>query len=592
MAKSDIKNLDPNTLTLREAATIYANDVAVGGKGVKNPSSFVSATVRLFDDIADEPGSALSLFTPGEDGKTPIALILEDLPEDDTNLKSSMLNLRLVGHNVLKKSLAETDDRYGFLPDSAAKSDKNETIFGRLEPKKAESLIAINPDKGVQQEFFSRLAAKADNPATRKEALAAMFLLNTGLRSEVIEQLEPHHYNAKKGALYIPGEIAGTKGNPVNIPLNPMADSILQEFIQERKNNGLGADADGKSRIFFRLGARNQPGTNLPQVVRMRTGDVTNVMRDIKIPNLTYDIKTDTFYDTLSPEGLDKQVKSGSRLLRNIHATLGEAIGIPDHRIAYLEGRSTKSIRKNISTGALEVYQVAFPFAISDIDRQHASAYSGFFSEAANVSGLNISQVLNMEKPRVFSDTPGYEGYFDKPAAPALPDSPPVNSPVKVTTDAASEGGISPELLEKLKKNPTQLRNYLNMLEAKGVDVSKYRNTATIAAILSGISTAAKGAASVLPPVGFEMTRRELKASGMDPAQAAGQAALEEANLPMGVVAPLARAGAEAVVEASKEPFQEETGMKLTDKNLERGLVSKITGGFSYSSGGFIERRR
>jgi len=591
MAKSDIKNLDPNTLTLREAATIYANDVAVGGKGVKNPSSFVSATVRLFDDIADEPGSALSLFTPGEDGKTPIALIIEDLPEDDTNLKSSMLNLRLVGHNVLKKSLAETDSRYGFLPDSAAKSDKNEKIFGRLEPKKSESLIAINPDKAVQQEFFSRLAAKADNPATRKEALAAMFLLNTGLRSEVIEQLEPHHYDAKKGALYIPGEIAGTKGNPVNIPLNPMADSILQEFIQERKNNGLGADADGKNRIFFRLGARNQPGTNLPQVVRMRTGNVTDVMRDIKISNLTYDIKTDTFYDTLSPEGLDKQVKSGSRLLRNIHATLGEAIGIPDHRIAYLEGRSTKSIRKNISTGALEVYQVAFPFAISDIDRQHASAYSGFFSEAANVSGLNISQVFNMEKPRVFSDTPGYEGYFDKPTAPALPDSPPVNSPVKVTTDAA-EGGISPELLEKLKKNPKQLRNYLNMLEAKGVDVSKYRHTATIAAILSGISTVAKGAASALPPVGFEMTRRELKASGMDPAQAAGQAALEEANLPLGVIAPLSRAGAEAVVEASKEPFQEETGMKLTDKNLGRGIVSKITGGFSYSSGGFIEKRR
>ena len=97
-------------------------------------------------------------------------------------------------------------------------------------------------------------------------------------------------------------------------------------------------------------------------------------------------------------EGLSKQVKSGSRLLRNIHATLGEALGIPDHRIAYLEGRSTNSIRKNVSTGALEVYQVAFPFAISKLDRDHASVYSGFFIDSAEVKGLNFSQVLDMQK--------------------------------------------------------------------------------------------------------------------------------------------------------------------------------------------------
>jgi hypothetical protein len=78
----------------------------------------------------------------------------------------------------------------------------------------------------------------------------------------------------------------------------------------------------------------------------------------------------------------------------------------------------------------------------------------------------------------------------------------------------------------------------------------------------------------------------------MDPAQATGQAAIEEANLVMGILAPASRAGAEAVVEASKEPFQEETGMKLTDENLGRAIVSKITGGLSYSSGGFIEKRR
>ena len=41
------------------------------------------------------------------------------------------------------------------LPDSAAvASDKNERLFGRGEPKKGESLVAINPDKNIQREFF------------------------------------------------------------------------------------------------------------------------------------------------------------------------------------------------------------------------------------------------------------------------------------------------------------------------------------------------------------------------------------------------------------------------------------------------------
>ena len=47
----------------------------------------------------------------------------------------------------------------------------------------------------------------------------------------------------------------------------------------------------------------------------------------------------------------------------------------------------------------------------------------------------------------------------------------------------------------------------------------------------------------------------------------------------------------DALVEAAKEPFKKETGMILTDKNLERGVLSKITGGQFKSSGGFIEKR-
>jgi len=470
MAEQSLKDMDVRNLTLREAATIYANEVANKGLGLAPNAedggrvaraNFVSASIRLASEIADEPGSALALFAQDEDGKTGIAKLLEGLDEADTNVKSTMLNLRLIGHNVLKKGLAETDAEYATLPDSTAKSDKNEKIFGRLEPKKAESLIAINPDEDVQREFFARLAAKTGDPAQRKSALAAMFLLNTGLRSEVIEQLEPHHYNAEKGALYIPGVVAGTKGNPVNIPLNPMADAIIQEFIQTRT----APDADGKNRIFFKEGKKEG------SIVRLKTGDVTDVMRDIKIPKFTYDVKTDTFYDSLSPENLNKQVKSGSRLLRNIHATLGESLGIPDHRIAYLEGRSTKSIRKNISTGALEVYQVAFPFAISPLDREHASVYSGFFMDAAEVSGLEFNQVLDLQKPRVFSTTPGYEGYFDKPKT---------EGPPKIAMETpATRQSISDSLINTLENNGFTVDDLDGILDdvkskmKKGVEVAE-----------------------------------------------------------------------------------------------------------------------
>ena len=552
MAEPTLKDMDVRKLTLREAATIYANEVANKGLGLAPNAddggltaraNFVSASVRLAGEVADEPGSALSLFLPDDDGKTPISMLLEGLPEDDTNVKSSMLNLRLIGHNVLKKGLAETDNEYAALPESAAKSDKNEKIFGRLEPKKAESLIAINPDEAVQREFFAKLSAKTGDPSQRKAALAGMFLLNTGLRPEVIENLLPEHYNAEKGALYIPGVVAGTKGNPVNIPLNPMADAIIQEFIQARTT----PDADGKNRIFFREGKKEG------SIVRLRTGDVTDVMRDIKIDNLTYDVKTDTFYDSLSPENLGKQVKSGSRLLRNIHATLGEALGVPDHRIAYLEGRSTKSIRKNISTGALEVYQVAFPFAISKIDRGHASVYSDFFIDAAEVSGLKFNQVLDMQKPRVSGKTPGYEDYFSKiseePVQVAMLQAPDPQSPdLSVDTEnALKKDGFTLDDLLEMGKNAgkTTLKVGLTAVggtalyeagrDPQGAGAALARDTAMEAAMLAAKAPAALAMAAtavVDPSLGVPIQgqkeemlglSQDIEAQGTDPGPYAGQ---------------------------------------------------------------------
>ena len=96
----------------------------------------------------------------------------------------------------------------------------------------------------------------------------------------------------------------------------------------------------------------------------------------------------------------------------------------------------------------------------------------------------------------------------------------------------------------------------------------------------------------MLPIVGFQQTKEELEELGMSPAEATTQAAAEELSTPLGVVGAVTRPVVSAFVEAAKEPFQEETGMILTDKNVERSAISKITGGqFKFASGGFIEKR-
>ena len=132
-------DFDSKELTLRQAAEIYATQYAKNRKGFDTPQkvqSFVSATVSKFKDVADEPGSAVQLFIPDENDKTVLRKLFEGTPADDQPTKKAMQNLRLIGHFVLKAGLKSTDELYELMPDSAVRSDKNERIFGRLEPPK------------------------------------------------------------------------------------------------------------------------------------------------------------------------------------------------------------------------------------------------------------------------------------------------------------------------------------------------------------------------------------------------------------------------------------------------------------------------
>jgi len=564
------KKLNPETATIREVAELYATEQKLD----MSPKAYGNlAASYLPQGYADQPGSALGAFMTGDDGDTLLKGVFTSLDLDVTNPKTSMQALRMMGLR-LKKDLPANSNLLPFLPDEAPDTPKNEGIFGIKEPPKSVSEVAILTDKATMQEMFRQIMVIAQDPKQEAAAMATLFNLQNGLRPNAAGMLRTDSYYPESRAIYIPAEAKGAKGRKVNVPLNDIADSILQMRLQ----------SGAASESYFFVKPNGNP---------VKSNDITDILAQVKIPKLIYDSGLKEYFNSLAPDyekGQRDTVpgKRGSPLIRNIHTKIAQRNGVPFERIAYLQGRSLKAAAEG-SVGEVTTYAQDYPgdLEAKGPDVRNANVVSSYFAEAAEDAGFSIPESLGVPTQRVGRATPGYEKYFDSPAVSDAP----VASPIKVTTDAA-EGGISPELLEKLKKNPTQLRNYLDMLEAKGVDVSKYRNSALIATILSTLTTGAKAAMSVIPPVSFEMNRRDLIASGMDPAQAAGQAFIEEASTPIGVLAPLSRAGAEAVVEASKEPFQEETGMKLTDKNLGRGIVSKITGGFSYSSGGFIEKRR
>ena len=156
-------------------------------------------------------------------------------------------------------------------------------------------------------------------------------------------------------------------------------------------------------------------------------------------------------------------------------------------------------------------------------------------------------------------------------------------------TGDTPEGNISDKTVERLKELGLwdKLTSNLKSLIPPAV----LATAATVADTALKVTSAVAG--PVLPIVGFDQTKKELEELGKSPAEASSQAVLEEISTPLGIVGGVTRPVVDAYVEAAEEPFQKETGMILTDKNLERGVLSRITGGqFKYSSGGFIEKRR
>jgi hypothetical protein len=381
--------LDPKTATLREVAEAYAKK--------SKRKDFVGPTIQYFKDIADEPGSALRLFQKDAEGFTLLSKTFGNTAEN-APVRTAMQNIRQVGL-LLKQNLGPDTPEYKLLPDKAPNTDVNNRIFGRIEPPKNEAQIAINPDRNVQSQFFSGVAKYLDDPATRPAALAIIFNLNTGLRPSAVLNLSMNEYKPDTGAVYIEADIQGAKGRAVNIPLNPIADSIIQELLVGIKPGDF---------IFRR-----------PDGKQVQTREMNKILRAVKVPNLMYDQATKTYYDSLHP--VDGPGKTGTPLLRNVHSSIALDIGIPQERTAYLQGRSLKQASGKTSIGELPTYQKAFPGRVGELDRDFSSQISSFWGQSAIDAGFDIQTKIPMPVTRVTTQTAGYEGYFDLPAREKMP---------------------------------------------------------------------------------------------------------------------------------------------------------------------------
>jgi len=400
--------------TLRELAEFYAEkNIAKNSTDAKRikqqRSAFVSNALRYFKDIADVPGSAISVYIPDESGVTPISKMFGATADlgDAINVKGPMIALRTMGHDF-KRFLDDSVDAKKFLPDKAADTDFNEKLFGRLEPPKKLTPLAINPNKTVLTELFIGLAnkTKSSDFNTRSASRAALFGMLTGLRPEAIANLKMHEYNPTKGALFIRATEGGAKGRMVNIPLNPLADSLLQDMIKE----GVGQiESGGVINIFGKM----SKGANAPNT-RIKTGDITDALRDIQTSQpIMYDQDKNAYFNSLTPDGY--KGKTGSPLLRNIHATLMLNMGVPTGRIGYLQGRST--LQADLGPiGELGTYTQSYPFAVSEFDRGFSNQLISYFETNIKEAGFNLSDFSEMNKSgRILETDPRYSEYFKEP---------------------------------------------------------------------------------------------------------------------------------------------------------------------------------
>lgn len=546
--------------TLREVLKYYADKN-------KRGSSFVTEGVKLFKDIADEKGSAVKLFTPDETGKTLLSRTLPNVSEE-LGLKQPMQNLRQVGL-ILKGIVSPDDELNKTLPDSSTNTEKNLRIFGIEEPAKAKSLVTIRVNDNTMNDFFSQIHAFKKDKKTEAIADALLFNLNTGLRPNAAAGLKVGGtYFPENGAIYIPAETKGAKGRRINVPLSPLADSILQKRI---------ADNKVKDNYFF-VKPDGKPVTS---------SDMTSLLKKIKIKDFIFDASTDKYYDSLAPEGKDVPGKRGASLLRNIHTKIGQKAGVPFERIAYLQGRSLVSAAQG-SVGEIVTYATDFPGDIDPkgFDAQKANEISSIFNPSVNKLGYNLTG----KESRITPKTKGFESYFDAPVLDEVDESIKMkmgeNDIIPTTQEINSFADFTQEELDELEAGGITSAKK----EAEGVKSGTTKKVLGTAATVLGTGISKIGKA--LPIVGGAFEYEEAIRQGDDPE-------IAKAKGMMGTVSPISPSDittAEELVGSAAEPLvtQAKKSMQEQDVGFLQGLTRGLTGvpmeGFS--SGGFINKNQ
>ena len=476
--------------TLREVLTSYANKN-------KRGSSFVTEGVKLFKDIADKKGSALQLFTPDKNGKTLLNRTLSSIDVDSVGLKQPMQNLRQVGLS-LKSIIPESSDLYNFLPDKESNSEKNLKIFGIEEPAKAKSLVSLKVNSETMNELFSKIQEFKLDPKTEAIADAMLFNLNTGLRPNAAAGLKVGGvYFPESGAIYIDAETKGAKGRRINVPLSPLADSILQKRIADGKvvNDQFFVKPDGKV---------------------VTSSDMTNLLKKIKIKDILFDASTNKYYDSLAPDGKDVPGKRGSSLFRNIHTKIGQKSGVAFERIAYLQGRSLVSAAQG-SVGEVVTYATDFPGDIDPkgFDAQQASKISSIFQPSLEKYNYDVSG----KTARITKATKGFENYFD---APVLDQSDIIEGTFTDVTDkkAMSFEDFSEEEIAELNKagikdnRPPEKKALTRIQKLKqGATKAVTSKTGKAALTAAGViaSNIAKSSPLIAGGLEYQMSRDEVK---------------------------------------------------------------------------------
>tara|TARA_R100000900_G_scaffold123234_1_gene97643 strand:- start:246 stop:1382 length:1137 start_codon:yes stop_codon:yes gene_type:complete len=276
--------------------------------------------------------------------------------------------------------------------------------------------------------------------------------MQVGLRPNAAGKLKTSSYYPDTRAIYISAEVQGAKGRSVNVPVNIMADSILQSRLQD------GKVSDG----YFFVKSNGKP---------VSSKDMTDVLKQVKIPGLIYDSATKKTYDSLAPEGKAGEVpgKRGSELLRNLHAKIAQRSGISLERIAYLEGRSLKAAAQG-NVGEQATYLGDYPGDLDPDgpDARNANIVSTYFAEAASEAGFNVTEAVPPPSQRVGRATPGYESFFEAPVetakmpAPVTPE--PETGPMTLndlpqsTKDAMTKAGFKIDWVKLAKASKPVLK--------------------------------------------------------------------------------------------------------------------------------------